>query len=246
MRFSTTFKSGNGVRAGSLALALLVPFAAQAKKKAQQPQPVQPPYDQALEEYVREATKIVSAPTTTVGSLWSAGGGLANMARDDKAAQVGDLITIDILETTTASASGSSKASRAFSASSGLNAFYGNFSAAAKLNNLFSPQSQNSLNGNATTSSSHELSTNLTGTVVKVLPNSYLVVQAARDVYVDSQRQHVIVRGIVRPSDLSPDNSVASSAVANLQVEVEGKGVISDETAPPNRVTRFILKLVGF
>jgi len=54
------------------------------------------------------------------------------------------------------------------------------------------------------------------------------------------------VRGIVRPSDLWPDNSIISTQVANLQVEVEGKGVISDETAPPNRLTRLILKLVGF
>lgn len=230
---------------GSLALSFL-PCAVTVAKKKPDPSKPQPPYDQALEEYVRQASQIVSAPTTTVGSLWSAGGSLANMARDDKAAHVGDLITIDISETTSASASGTSKASRSFSASSSLSALYGAFKPTAKLNNLFSPQSQNALDGSATTASSHELSTNLTGTVVTVLPNSYLVVQAARDVYVDNQRQHVIVRGIVRPSDLAPDNSVNSTQVANLQVEVEGKGVVSDETAPPNRVTRLLLKLVGF
>lgn len=231
--------------AASLALSLLPCTMAAAKKKQDSSKP-KPDYDQALEEYVRQASQIVSAPTTTVGSLWSAGENLADMARDDKAAHVGDLITIDILETTTAAASGTSKASRSFSASSGLGALYGAFTPAAKINNLFSPQSQNALNGSATTASSHELSTNLTGAVVKVLPNSYLVVQAARDVYVDNQRQHVIVRGIVRPSDLAPDNSIISTQVANLQVEVEGKGVVSDETAPPNRVTRLLLKLVGF
>jgi len=231
--------------AAGLALSFLPCTVAVAKKK-QDRSKSQPPYDQALEEYVRQASQIVSAPTTTTGSLWSAGENLANMARDDKAAHVGDLITIDILESTSAAASGTSKASRSFSASSSLSALYGSFAPTAKLNNLFTPQSQNALNGSATTASSHELSTNLTGTVVKVLPNSYLVVQAARDVYVDNQRQHVIVRGIVRPSDLAPDNSVISTQVANLQVEVEGKGVISDETSPPNRVTRLLLKLVGF
>jgi flagellar L-ring protein FlgH len=229
----------------TLALSFL-PCNLTAAKKKPDPSKAQPAYDQALEEYVRQASQIVSAPTTTVGSLWSAGGSLADMARDDKAAHVGDLITIDILETTTAAASGTSKASRSFSASSGLGALYGTFAPTARINDLFSPQSQNALDGSATTASSHELSTNLTGTVVKVLPNSYLVVQAARDVYVDNQRQHVIVRGIVRPSDLAPDNSVISTQVANLQVEVEGKGVISDETSPPNRVTRLLLKLVGF
>ncbi len=230
---------------GSLALSLALCTTAAAKKKPDPSKP-QPAYDQSLEEYVRQASQIVSAPTTTVGSLWSAGENLANMARDDKAAHVGDLITIDILETTTAAASGTSKGSRSFSASSGIGALYGAIAPTAKINNLFSPQSQNSLAGSEATASSHQLSTNLTGTVVKVLPNSYLVVQAARDVYVDNQRQHVTVRGIVRPSDLAPDNSVASTQVANLQVEVDGKGVISDETSPPNRVTRLLLKLVEF
>lgn len=245
MSHSAKVRKTTLLMSASLALLFLPCTMAAAKKKQAQGKP-QPAYDQALEEYVRQASQIVSAPTTTVGSLWSTGGSLADMARDDKAAHVGDLITIDILETTSAAASGTSKASRSFSASSGLGALYGTFAPTARINNLFSPQSQNALDGSATTASSHELTTNLTGTVVKVLPNSYLVVQAARDVYVDNQRQHVIVRGIVRPSDLTPDNSVSSTQVANLQVEVEGKGVISDETAPPNRVTRFLLKLVGF
>jgi len=245
MWHSANIRSTALLMAASLALSFLPSTEAAAKKK-QDPGKPQPAYDQALEQYVRQANQIVSTPTTTVGSLWSAGENLADMARDDKAAHVGDLITIDILETTTAAASGTSKASRSFSASSGIAALYGIVPATAGLNNLFSPHSQNALDGGATTASSHELSTNLTGTVVKVLPNSYLVVQAARDVYVDNQRQHVIVRGIVRPSDLAPDNSVISTQVANLQVEVEGKGVISDETAPPNRLTRFLLKLVGF
>lgn len=218
-----------------------------APKDKQQPAPkASVSYDQALDDYIREAGKNSLSPDNTLGSLWTTGGPIGNLARDDKGAHVGDLVTINILETTTASASGTAKSSRAFSASSGLNAFYGPIKATAKLTNLFSPTSQSSLDGSATTASSHLLSTDLTGTVVKVLPNGYLVVQAARDVYIDNQRQHVILRGIIRPSDLSPGNNVPSSAVANLQVVVEGKGVISDGTRPPNAVTRFILKLVGF
>jgi flagellar L-ring protein FlgH len=215
-----------------------------AKEKQQASKVV--PYDQALDEYIRVAGKNSVAPDNTIGSLWSTGGPLGDLARDDKGAHVGDVVTINVLETTTASASGTAKAARTFSASSGLNAFYGPIKATAKLASLFSPSSQSALNGSATTASSHLLSTDLTGTVVKVLPNGYLVVQAARDVYIDNERQHVILRGIVRPSDLSPENNVPSSAVANLQVEVSGKGVISDGTRPPNAVTSFILKIVGF
>ena len=231
---------------GAAAAILLLSSIAAAKKKPQPKAASGTPYDQALDEYIQQAGQYSLKPDSTVGSLWNPGGRFGNLARDDKGAQVGDLVTININETTTAAASGSAKASRAFSASSGINAFYGPIKSTAKLTNLFSPTSNSSLDGSATTASSHQVTTDLTGTVVKVLPNGYLVVQAARDVYIDNQRQHVIARGIVRPSDLSPDNNVPSSLVANLQVEVEGKGVISDNTRPPNAVTRLILKLVGF
>jgi flagellar L-ring protein precursor FlgH len=227
-----------------LAATLALPALASAKK--QDGHKSDAAFDQALEDYIRQASDNNSAPATTLGSLWTSGGNFTNLTRDDKAGRVGDLITINILETTTAQASGTAKSSRSLSANSSLNAFFGAISPQAGLANIFSPQSQSTLNGAAATSSSHLVSTNLAGTVVKVLPNSYLVVQAARDVYVDSQRQHVIVRGIVRPSDLAPDNSVPSTAIANLQVEVQGKGVISDGTRPPHVLTRLILKLVGF
>ena len=227
-----------------LAAALLLPTLASAKK--QDTHKSDAAFDQALEDYIRQASESNSAPASTLGSLWTPGGSFTNLTRDDKAGRVGDLITINILETTTAQASGTAKSSRALSANSSLTALYGTISPQSKFTNLFTPQSQSTLNGSATTSSSHLLTTNLTGTVVKVLPNNYLVVQAARDVYIDNQRQHVIVRGIVRPSDLAPDNSVPSTSVANLQVEVQGKGVISDGTRPPNVITRLILKLVGF
>jgi len=245
MNYSSTLKRGLVMAACSLTAALLVPAGAAAKKR-QQNQSKSPAYDQALDDYIRQASQANPNTPATLGSLWNSGGSLAALSRDDKAAHVGDLITIDILETTTAQASGAAKSSRAFSANSGLDAFFGTLSPQAAVTNLFSPHSQRSLDGSATTSSNHLLSTNLTGTIVKVLPNGYLVAEAARDVYIDNQRQHVIVRGIVRPSDVSPDNTVSSTAVANLQVEVQGRGVISDGTSPPNPITRLILKLVGF
>ena len=246
MSHHSTFRFAFALAACTLTAAFL-PSVAAAKKNSQQDKAKsEAAYDQALDDYIRKASAANPNTPTTLGSLWTTGGALSNMARDDKASQVGDLITINILETTTASASGSEKGSRAFSASSGITAAFGAIKPTAKIANLFSPNAQDSLNGSATTSSSHSLSTNLAGSVVKVLPNGYLVVQAARDVYIDNQRQHVIVRGVVRPSDLAPDNSVPSTAIANLQVEVEGKGVISDETRPPNAITRFLMRLVSF
>jgi len=246
MSHSSTFRFAFALAACTLTTALLPPVAAAKKNSQQDKAKSQAAYDQALDDYIRQASAANPNTPTTLGSLWTTGGALSNMARDDKASQVGDLITINILETTTASASGTAKGSRSFSASSGITAFLGTIKPTAPVANLFSPNAQDSLNGAATTASSHSLSTNLAGSVVKVLPNGYLVIQAARDVYIDNQRQHVTVRGVVRPSDIAPDNSVPSTAIANLQVEVEGKGVITDETRPPNAITRFLLRLFSF
>jgi flagellar L-ring protein FlgH len=246
MSHSSTFRFAFALAACGLIAVILPPVAAAKKSQQQDKAKSQAAYDQALDDYVRQASAANPNTPTTLGSLWTTGGALSNMARDDKASQVGDLITINILETTTASASGTAKGSRSFSASSGITAALGVIKPTAPIANIFSPNSQDSLNGAATTASSHSLSTNLAGSVVKVLPNGYLVIQAARDVYIDNQRQHVTVRGVIRPSDIAPDNSVPSTAVANLQVEVEGKGVITDETRPPNAITRFLLRLVSF
>jgi flagellar L-ring protein precursor FlgH len=62
----------------------------------------------------------------------------------------------------------------------------------------------------------------------------------------NNERQTVLVRGLVRPGDISPANSVLSNNVGNLELELKGKGVLSDGTRPPNLLVRLMLKLVGF
>ncbi len=202
--------------------------------------------EQNLVNYIQQVTKDAQASTPTLGSLWNPNGSFANMTRDYKAYKVGDLVTINIVEQTNAAASGNVKSARSFSASAGISAFYGPLKATNHFTDLFSPKSTNALDGQAQTSSSTALSTSLTGTVMQVLPNGYLVVQADRAVDIDNQRQQVMVRGVVRPGDLSADNSVPSTSVGNLEVEVVGKGVISDGTRPPNKIVRAILRVVGF
>ena len=220
---------------------LIAPHSASARKK----KPAQPP-DDDLQQYIQTAKAGIGGPQASVGSLWTPNGPYSTLARDDKAYRPGDMVTINIQEQLTAATTGNVKTSRAFNASSSLGAFIGQIPANSGLQNLFSPTSNSALNGQAQTASSSLLNTSLEGLVVAVLPNGYLVVQAERQVNVDSQWQHVILRGVVRPSDISPANTIPSTAISNLQVEVQGKGVISDNTRQPNRVVRLIMKVVGF
>jgi len=62
----------------------------------------------------------------------------------------------------------------------------------------------------------------------------------------NNQHEEVIVRGIARPGDITPSNSVPSSSLSALEIELKGKGIISDSVRPPNPLTRAILWLFGF
>ena len=78
------------------------------------------------------------------------------------------------------------------------------------------------------------------------MPTGTLVVEAERQIMMNNEHETVILRGLVRPGDLDATNTVASNSVGNLEVEVKGKGVISEGLRPPNAVVKWILRIVGF
>ena len=80
----------------------------------------------------------------------------------------------------------------------------------------------------------------------EVLPNGQLVIEASRDVEVTDQRQTMVLRGIVRPQDVSPANVVSSTAISHMEVNLTGKGVITEGTHPPSGIVRLLLRVVGF
>ena len=204
--------------------------------------------DKAADELARyiERVRATTTPSPTPGSLWVPQGRFSNLAGDDKARNINDTIIINIVEQTTAASDASVKSQRSFSASSSITALGGAVKPNNALQNIFSPNSSHALNGQAQTASDSMLTTSLAAQVVNVLPNGFLVVQAVRKMEVNNQRQTLNVRGVVRPSDIAPDNSVLSSQINDLEVELKGKGVLSDGVRPPNKIISALLKLVEF
>ena len=201
----------------------------------------------SLEEYLRQLpqeSQIAKAPGAA-GSLWTDQGRLAELASDYKAHRVGDLISILVVQSLQAENTGNVSSDRSFNASSGIDALAGRVKTGG-VQNIFSPHSSQTLAGKAQSTSSSSLKTSLAGLVVAVLPNGALVIEAQREILMNSERQTMVVRGLVRPGDLAPDNSVPSNAVGNLELELKGKGVVSDGTRPPNALVRGLLRLVGF
>jgi flagellar L-ring protein precursor FlgH len=206
-----------------------------------------PPKKDALSEYIRRMTgpaALAVAPTTP-GSLWIDNGRLANMVADYKASRVGDLVTISINQNLSSTSTGNVATSRSFSASSGITSLPGQLKTAG-IANLFSPTSAQALNGKGQATTTTALTTTLTGRVVALLPGGTLVIEAERQVMMNEQRETVILRGLVRPGDMDATNTVTSNQVGDLEVEVKGKGVLSESTRRPNPVMKWILRILNF
>jgi flagellar L-ring protein FlgH len=224
------------------AVVALLPYHASAQSKPRNK--VTKP--DALAEYVlRVSAKAPEAAPATSGSLWIDTGRLANMVADYKASRVGDLVTISVAQNLSANSTGNVSANRSFSASSGITALPGQLKTTG-VANLFSPSSAQALSGKAQATSQTSLSTTLTGRVAAVLPTGTLVVEAERQITMNNQHETVILRGLVRPGDLDAANTVASNNVGDLEVEVKGKGIVSEGTRPPNAILKWILRVVGF
>jgi len=220
---------------------LFVPVAAaRTKQKAAAPK------HDALADYVQRVTSAAPAPSaSTPGSLWVDNGRLADLVADYKASRVGDLVTISINQNLSSTNAGNVATNRTFSASSGITALPGHIKTSG-VANLFSPSSTQTLTGKAAASSTTSLSTTLTGRVAALLPGGTLVVEAERQIMMNDQRETVVLRGLVRPGDLDATNTVTSNSVGDLEVEVKGKGIISEGVRSPNPFTKWLLRIFGF
>jgi flagellar L-ring protein precursor FlgH len=79
-----------------------------------------------------------------------------------------------------------------------------------------------------------------------VLSNGTLVIEAARQVEFSQQTQTIVLRGLVRPEDISQQNQVLSTAISSLELEVRGKGIINDYTHRQNILVRLLEKALIF
>jgi flagellar L-ring protein precursor FlgH len=159
---------------------------------------------------------------------------------------VDDVLTIVVAEQASAVSTGVTKTSRASSATNAVNSIAGINPPGGSLVNLANMAGSWQLNGQGTTSRSTTLTTTLTARVTHVLPNGGLVVEASKEIQVNSEHQLITVRGVVRPADIDATNSVLSSRLAQLEVHIDGKGVVGDAIRRPNFLYRLMLWLLPF
>jgi flagellar L-ring protein precursor FlgH len=228
-------------------IVFLLPLAIFGEDKPNSKAKTKPPEITPLDQYVidamtRPSTKSGSSP----GSLWSPSALLTDIARDPRANRIDDLVTILVSINTTASSTGNTKTSRQTTLTSNASSSLASAQVNSKISNLLTLGGNNSLQGQGATSRQTTLTTNLSARVIRVLPNGYLVIEGNKDTMINTEREIVSVRGVVRPPDLSAENSISSDRLAELEVRINGKGVVNDSIRRPNALYRMLMGILPF
>jgi flagellar L-ring protein precursor FlgH len=171
------------------------------------------------------------------GSLWNQNNG--SMFTDRKAQRVGDIVTVLISESSSASKEATTSTSRNTNMSASIPNFFGlendkvwNGHNPIDLTNLVQADFANGFDGNGSTSRQEDLTASLTTQVVGQYPNGQLKIRGGKEVMVNSEVQIIYLTGIVRPVDITAANTVSSTKILNARISYTGKGSISDKQSP--------------
>ncbi|MBA3581975.1 MAG: flagellar basal body L-ring protein FlgH [Gammaproteobacteria bacterium] len=159
---------------------------------------------------------------------------------DIKARRVGDTITVVLEESTQASKSAKTSAKRANEVSIANPTILGHVPV-HKGNPLFttSLSQDSSFSGQGNSAQSNNLSGNVTVTVAEVLGNGNLLVKGEKLLTLNEGSEVVRVKGIVRPIDISPDNTILSTQIAAAEITYGGNGIVGNSNKP-GPLTRFL------
>ena len=168
-------------------------------------------------------------------SLWR--NGSRSFFKDQRAHQIGDLLTVTVNITDQANFANESQRDRTSKESANLNDFIGkqllSGNAAKALNGaILSTDSTSQYDGKGSIQRQETLQTNIAAVVTQVLPNGNLVVEGKQEIRVNAEMRELIVAGIVRPEDIQSDNTIDSSKIAQARISYGGRGQIFDFQQP--------------
>ncbi|MCC8983776.1 flagellar basal body L-ring protein FlgH [Bradyrhizobium acaciae] len=167
-------------------------------------------------------------------SLWRSGS--RAFFKDQRAARVGDILTITVNITDKAAIANETQRSRANSEDSGITNFLGSqtITQANKIlpGKILTAESTASSDGKGSVNRQEALQTNVAAVVTQLLPNGNLVVEGKQEIRVNYEIRELIVAGIVRPEDIQSDNTIDSSKIAQARIAYGGRGQITDVQQP--------------
>jgi flagellar L-ring protein precursor FlgH len=175
--------------------------------------------------YAPVITQVVSEDREPTGSIYLAG--QAVDLYQSRAYRLGDVLTINLNESTSASKSSGSSYSRDSGASVGdLNVLGNAITANTGLD------SSVEFDGGSNAGQSNQLQGNISVTVTDVLPNGLLEVRGEKWLQLNRGAEVIRISGLVRPRDILPDNTIDSTRVADVRIAYSGTGTLADADQP--------------
>jgi flagellar L-ring protein precursor FlgH len=169
-------------------------------------------------------------------SLWR--NGSRAFFKDQRAHQIGDILTVTVNITDKAAIENETQRSRVNKEDSGVTDYIGTKTLGASAAKAILPgriltaDSQASSEGKGSVNRQEALQTNVAAVVTQVLPNGNLVVEGKQEVRVNFEIRELIVAGIVRPEDIQSDNTIDSTKIAEARIAYGGRGQLTDVQQP--------------
>ncbi|AWN53539.1 flagellar basal body L-ring protein FlgH [Methylobacterium sp. 17Sr1-1] len=168
-------------------------------------------------------------------SLWRTGS--RAFFKDQRAAKVGDLVTVKINVTDKANLNNETKRSRSNSESFGMPNAFGletktKLLAGIDPAKMLTTDSTTSNDGAGSVQRAETVTTNVAAIVTQVLPNGNLVLEGRQEIRINFEVRELIVGGVVRPEDIESDNTIDSSKIAQARIAYGGRGQITDVQQP--------------
>lgn len=191
--------------------------------------------EKTIRQIEAEAILPESRQPSSLGSLWDPANGRAFMFEDRRAGRIGDIVVVQIVEQHRGSKKANTKADRDASLSAGASGgLFGLNNLTQQFAEYFNIDAGTSheFEGDGSTSREDTLTGTIAANVIEVFPNGDLRIQGKREVTVNSEKQTMTIKGIVRRIDLDTQNMVLSSKVADAEISYTGLGVVDDVQRP--------------
>jgi flagellar L-ring protein precursor FlgH len=197
--------------------------------------PVTNPTTQAGYKPVQMPMPKPEAVSFNANSLWR--NGSRSFFKDQRAHQIGDLLTVTVNITDQANFANETQRSRTNTEDSGITNFLGSQTLGAQAQKilpgrLLTADSTSSSDGKGSVQRQESLQTNVAAVVTQILPNGNLVVEGKQEIRVNFEVRELIVAGVVRPEDIQSDNTIDSSKIAQARIAYGGRGQITDVQQP--------------
>ncbi|MCT4657301.1 MAG: flagellar basal body L-ring protein FlgH [Cohaesibacter sp.] len=173
-------------------------------------------------------------------SLWQTGS--RAFFKDQRAHQIGDILTVHVKITDKAKIGNTTKRNRANSDNMGLGGSFGQrmwnhvlpseFTGNTDPSTIAKATSDSSSEGSGEVDRSETITTTVAAVVLQVLPNGNLVIEGRQEVRVNFEVRELLVAGIVRPADISSNNTIQSEKIAEARIAYGGRGQITDVQQP--------------